>query len=608
MAMSKGVMAPEARVTKVGVDTEPPLPPDPAMPSVAALAPPVAPGCPTADDGSSVSSGCFKPQAHIKSAAVDAKRVFVMHDIVFLQFASGMRQYTTRSGHDRAAAYPSSWGSRALSRDDEQGYNPAMPRSLLLPWSAVRHVPLLVVMVFAGCTSNDGALRAPATKDAATSVGNGDSAAATRAGEDVGLGTGGAPGTGGSGGSGFDVPGTGGAGGSGFDVPGAGGRDASNAVADLLVHDSVFTGGADAADVSVAQGSGGAPAGGSGGAIPSTGGAIGSGGKPGTGGVLVDGAGLWDAPASTGGVPQNCGTMLLAPSRVPSDVLIVLDRSGSMGYSLSQDCYCQTVDAGTSAGSVCANTTSCTDRWTAIKSAVGQTVASNPDIHWGLKFFSSPLGSSCSVSSTPEVAIGPSAGTAVQAMLDSTAPGNNTPTAAAIGAATAYLGTVADGNSRAILLATDGQPNCAAGQPTTSDVQGTVAAIAAASSAGFPVYVIGVGPSVGNLDNMAVAGGTKNYYPATSPQQLADAFGGIVARTLTCTLAMAQVPPDSSNTYVYVDKTLVPQDATDGWIFGTTTTRIVLTGSYCDKLISGVTTNIQILLGCPGVVPPPILP
>jgi len=300
--------------------------------------------------------------------------------------------------------------------------------------------------------------------------------------------------------------------------------------------------------------------------------------------------------------------MLFTPSRVPSDVLLVLDRSASMQYSLTQDCYCQGADAGASAGSVCASATNCTDRWTAIKSAVVQTVASSPDIQWGLKFFSTPLGSVCSVSSTPEVPIGANAGTAVQTMLENTAPGNNTPTAAAISAATAYLSTVSDGNSKAILLATDGDPNCAAGQPTTSDMQGTIAAIMAASSAGFPVYVIGVGPSVGNLDSMAAAGRTVNYYPATSLQQLTDAFGGIAARATTCTLALAQVPPDSSNIYVYADKQLVPQDATNGWIFGTTTTRIVLTGSYCDKLISGVTTNIQILQGCPGGVPPLILP
>ena len=52
-------------------------------------------------------------------------------------------------------------------------------------------------------------------------------------------------------------------------------------------------------------------------------------------------------------------------------------------------------------------------------------------------------------------------------------------------------------------------------------------AIAAAKAAGFPVYVIGIGPSTGNLDKFAVAGGTTNYFPATSPQAMTDAFASI---------------------------------------------------------------------------------
>ena len=54
---------------------------------------------------------------------------------------------------------------------------------------------------------------------------------------------------------------------------------------------------------------------------------------------------------------------------------------------------------------------------------------------------------------------------------------------------------VKDQNTKYILLATDGEPNCASGGSSTPNVPATVDAIAAAKAAGFPVYVIGVGPS-----------------------------------------------------------------------------------------------------------------
>jgi hypothetical protein len=44
---------------------------------------------------------------------------------------------------------------------------------------------------------------------------------------------------------------------------------------------------------------------------------------------------------------------------------------------------------------------------------------------------------------------------------------------------------------------------CAGRSPSSPDVTGTISAISAASSAGLAVYVIGIGPSVGNLDMFA---------------------------------------------------------------------------------------------------------
>ena len=119
----------------------------------------------------------------------------------------------------------------------------------------------------------------------------------------------------------------------------------------------------------------------------------------------------------------------------------------------------------------------------------------------------------------------------VQAQLDAIAPGGNTPMAAAVRAATLYLSALADGNSKAILLATDGVPECAEGQssPVPADLEDAIAASAAASRAGFPVYVIGAGPAAAALDDLARAGGTGTHYPATSLDQISERLGGDLA-------------------------------------------------------------------------------
>ena len=133
-----------------------------------------------------------------------------------------------------------------------------------------------------------------------------------------------------------------------------------------------------------------------------------------------------------------------------------------------------------------------------------------------LKLYSSPTAGSCTVKAGVEVPISEASVPVIQSQMASVSPGNNTPTAAAINAAAAYLKTVADGNSKAILLATDGDPNCAGGSANTSDLVGTVAAIAAARSAGFPVYVVGIGPSVSSLEGRLDAsslGGKSHSHP-----------------------------------------------------------------------------------------------
>jgi hypothetical protein len=66
----------------------------------------------------------------------------------------------------------------------------------------------------------------------------------------------------------------------------------------------------------------------------------------------------------------------------------------------------------------------------------------------------------------------------------------------------------------------------------------------------------------------------------------------------TCIFTAPYAPPDPNEVHVYVDGQFVPQDAADGWTFGADARVIVLTGSYCDRLRSAESCEIEILFGC----------
>jgi hypothetical protein len=338
---------------------------------------------------------------------------------------------------------------------------------------------------------------------------------------------------------------------------------------------------------------------------------LGTGGLAGTGGL---GSGGRDAPVAgvggsggmgAGGGSPACGVQSTMTGHGPADVLLVLDRSDSMSNSIAEDCYCDMPDGGNVP--VCVVAGDCTSRWASLTKAVNTILSSTANIRWGLKLYTTPDSTVCGVSNGVEVPISDSSAPAIASLIAKVVPASNTPTAAAITAATAYLATVSDTNRKVILLATDGAPNCpAGGSSSTTDVQGTIAALSAAASAGFSVYVIGIGPSVGNLNNFAQAGGTSSYYPATSAVDLANALASISQTVTVCTYTLHAVPPDPNNVAVYLDKQLVMKDVVDGWSYGPGSSSIVLHGAACDRVTSGAASTVQVIFACTG--PPGPLP
>jgi hypothetical protein len=295
--------------------------------------------------------------------------------------------------------------------------------------------------------------------------------------------------------------------------------------------------------------------------------------------------------------PPECNQVaLLAAEHVLADVLLVLDRSGSMNYSISQNCSC---DPSSNPRVICDDLSNCETRWSVLGAALDTTLSSTPFLHWGLKVFSSPGAGQCAVTAGVEIPVGADTAAAIQAQISSITPSGETPTAEAIRAATAYLETQADANTKAILLATDGGPNCGGSPPSVynDDVEGTTAAITAARKAGFLVYVIGMG-TVENLDAFAQAGGTGNYYPGQSPEEITQALAAI-SKASTCTFTLATMASDPTGVGVYIDKTLIPKDASDGWTFGANAQTIILHGSFCDQTLSDPASVVQALfLGC----------
>jgi hypothetical protein len=363
------------------------------------------------------------------------------------------------------------------------------------------------------------------------------------------------------------------------------------------------------------------------GQLDGTGGVKGCGGR-GAGGLTVnltdqggamgsgDGGGAPGAGGTTALAEGTCGETIITPNQAPVDVLIVLDRSDSMGYSMTGDCYCTLTPATAQLGALCDPVPpNCVDRWTVVSAAVAQTITAHPQSNWGLNLFSAPSSPACSVSLVPQVAVGAGSGPEIQSLLASMDLQLWTPTALAVNAGRMYLETVDDGNDKAILLATDGEPNCKNGRAAVDDdMPNTVAAVQATAAVGFPVYVVGIGPTqaVANLDQLAQVGGTGHYYPADSAPALADSLATIskIVST-TCAFQTPMLPPDDSRVYVYVDKTLITQVASsteNGWMFGATSADIVLTGSYCEALLAGAPSTVHIIFGCPDYIPPINIP
>jgi len=328
--------------------------------------------------------------------------------------------------------------------------------------------------------------------------------------------------------------------------------------------------------------------------------ACGPGPKPGGNGGDDDGSGNPDGNTTTGGdADASCGAQQADIGVMnlgdPPDLLVVLDRSGSMAEPPMT--FPPTF----------------TPKWNIMRNGLVSVVTSKQaQIKFGLLEF--PSDDLCAADATAEVGIALNAAGSFSGYFGSRQPGGNTPAHTALTSALAYFNSIpVNMAGRYVLFATDGLPNCGGPAQDQASNAETVAAVTALFNAGIPTYVLGFGsfasPTV--LNDAAVAGGkpkagSTKFYQANNAADLDAALGAIAGGVVvpSCTFALASVPPDPNNVTVTVNGMVVPRSTahTNGWDYFPDAGSITFFGSYCDTIKTGAMTEVKFVYGCPGPV------
>lgn len=289
-------------------------------------------------------------------------------------------------------------------------------------------------------------------------------------------------------------------------------------------------------------------------------------------------------------------------------VMLLVDRSNSMNQSFP----------GTG-----------TTKWRALTTALHtQLPAWNDAMMLGLTFFPSNNAAACSVSSTPELMPALDAVETLLARLDATSPGGSTPTALAIDAAGGALKSLRSASSaKAVVLATDGAPDCNAElDPSTCICVGgsaqctavrclddtrTIGRISALAGQNIPTWVIGLRSTsdavfVDTLNRMADAGGkpregANHFYSATSQSELVSAFSDIRAQVGACLYLTTSVPDIGGSIELRISGDFVPYDETkqDGWHWvDPGNGELALSGSACARALNLNISQLEVVVAC----------
>ena len=315
----------------------------------------------------------------------------------------------------------------------------------------------------------------------------------------------------------------------------------------------------------------------------------------------------WAVRKEDGGVACIDGRLALLPARPV--VMLVLDRSSSMNQSFP----------GTG-----------TSKWTALRGALHQALPPwGGSLELGTLIFPSLQSAACTVGSTADIEPALDNVSAVLAKLDSTSPSGSTPTAVALqraGAAISSRRTA--GSAKALVLATDGAPDCNTGlDPRTCVCVGgngpctavrclddarSLDQLTTLAAAGIPTWIVGLRGSndslfVDVLNRMADAGGrpqvggAQRFYSASSQLELETAFRTIREQVGRCRYLTPSVPDVGGTIELHLDGSFLPYDPTHtgGWTWvDTGNGELELNGDACTRSESLPLEALEVVVKC----------
>lgn len=305
---------------------------------------------------------------------------------------------------------------------------------------------------------------------------------------------------------------------------------------------------------------------------------------------------------TTGDAVVPCDVAAVALEPIPPNVMLVLDKSGSMVTTWDHD----------------ADPTSAPiTRWNSLHQVVESVVGTfDASASFGATLFPSAaatgdITNACLMSAMSEVPVAPMNLAAIVAGIptadDTTLMGGTPATAGVILGRDHLLGLDPE-RPRVLVLVTDGAANCSADvvdptQLVLYDEQLPVVVGAAWTDDGIPTYVVGIDATdvvdqlgistIDALDEVAAAGGKPlagphQFYQTTNQTELEAALQEIVDDAVGCTLPLDPTPAFPDLLEVHVDGMLVPSVAScdeDGWMYGDGShDSIVLCGTWCDEL------------------------
>jgi hypothetical protein len=320
----------------------------------------------------------------------------------------------------------------------------------------------------------------------------------------------------------------------------------------------------------------------------------------------------------------SCATKTADARRLPVNLLIVLDRSGSM------------MDGG---------------KWVAAQGGL-RTLLGRLDgsIRVGLTMFPAPSGAGSADRATtyasPLVPIAPLSANRARllSILNDASPGGNTPMNCATEGSHSYYDSFTMDGSRNVILITDGQPTsecttapmCALFPPdfacllSQANLASNEVRVSVARGArGTPPirYFIAGTPDASEafLSDLAFTGNTPRtpdcqrttscHYrlsTGTFEADLTRALDEIRGRAVSCEFEVDADPARVDPTRVNVNVTsgggagtVIPRDVdhNDGWDYSPGMRSVVLHGAACDRVLRDDGASVRIVFGCPTLTP-----